>query len=224
MHETRRAQLLEFLAPGFLHTLGNALFTIQGNAQILGRLPDTMRRQREEILAGCARTREALLVYRVIADPAPEGDGLLLGTSLPVLIDMLRVALRERGVGLRVTGPLPVAPVTVSRKGLVVGLVATCHALERGLRGGFDRELELRMQAAGVEFGVEFQALLAPERLPFTLDLTPELETLAPVLAEAGLKLRAAPPRGCAFDVPRLARLAPAAGGDRSGAHEGGDA
>ena len=32
-----QAQLLEFLAPGFLHGISNSLFKIQGQAELLGR-------------------------------------------------------------------------------------------------------------------------------------------------------------------------------------------
>lgn len=84
---------LAFLAPGLLHQLGNQLFAVQGSAQLL---PDDAVNLRARILAAADRGSETLRVLRaLLGDPAPLR--LPLERAMAPLLDVARVALRERG-------------------------------------------------------------------------------------------------------------------------------
>ncbi|MBL8725267.1 MAG: hypothetical protein JNK49_14560 [Planctomycetes bacterium] len=92
-----------FVAPGFLHLLGNVLFTVQGHGLLLSDDPSGTAQAKSAIGQATARGSAALLAMRVLLGEAgqpPQAAGELLAT----LAELLKVPLRERRLGFRVLG------------------------------------------------------------------------------------------------------------------------
>jgi hypothetical protein len=120
--------LLGFLAPGLLHHLGNVLFTIQGNAQVLGLGASETGRAKGAILRAAERGGQALAVWRhLLGDTtsAPVQAGVLLAQ----LAELLRVPVREAQHALDVRHGARQSPVLVDGALFSTVVVATARAL-----------------------------------------------------------------------------------------------
>lgn len=158
--------LLEFLAPGIVHALGNSLFAIRGAAHVLGAAdvpnPDTGKIVADAVEDGV----ETLDALRFLTESRPATRQPAL-TVLRALVNVLRVPLRERGLGIRmdeasVPGTVKPDPSTVARS------VCECvDAMSRDLPEGLDATLVLGQDADGLFVRAES----ASDCLPFPLDL-----------------------------------------------------
>lgn len=194
-----RARLLEFLAPGLLHQLRNALFAIQGQAQLL---ESGATRQRGEILDGVKRAQAALHVLRYLTEEAgPMQPGILL----PRLLDVLRLPMRERGLSLSLQHTSKETPVRVDARLLADTVVSALRAIAAriptGFRGGVHIDL-CAQSPTSVEVTIE----LVPDRaqLPFQVDLqSVQQELHAALSADGGLILLV--DRKLALHLPAMA-------------------
>lgn len=167
------ALLLDFVAPGLLHSLGNQLFAIQGSAHVLGASKQTGR-FRETILEACGKAEHALEVLRhagpANADPPRvEQAGILLVR----LADVCRVPLRERGVRLELAHSSKDSPRRVDARTFVRALceVLRCVAIEVPACYAGELRVDLSDQrGAGVAVDLALRA--DPGCLPFRIGMT----------------------------------------------------
>jgi hypothetical protein len=165
-----RPDTLAFLAPGLLHQLGNVLFTIQGNAQMLGGAEDTGR-ERAAILTAAERGSQAIRLLRcLLGDPAapPTQAGVLLGQ----LAEMLRVPLREQRQMLELRHTARQTPVFVSPSDFCIAVAEALRALVTVLPNGVHGTLVLDLCDQGARHAT-VRVLFAPlaGALPFPLDV-----------------------------------------------------
>ncbi len=161
------ADSLAFLAPGLVHQLGNHLFALQGQAQLL---PEAHAELRQSMLAAVARSGEVVRLLRaIVGDPAP--PRLPPEQALAPLLEVARVALRERGHQLVWHGAhsggsdqADAATVVVATAQALTALVA---ALPDGLTGTFTVECDT--SPAATILRVRFTARAGA--LPFPLGL-----------------------------------------------------
>lgn len=171
-----RSELLEFLAPGLLHSLGNALFKIQGHAQLLGS---------EEILAACRGAVETVDIYRHVLDPEVPTKRTAAGPLLRDLARLLRAHLRERGIMVRWDQGLESTGSKVLRSDLVMPVVTAVHRLGAALPTGFEGALQMDAEATP-DLQVSLCVSPAPGCLPFEVDVTA-------AVADAGTTLKDRP-------------------------------
>lgn len=123
---------LAFLAPGLLHQLGNQLFALQGFAQLMA---DDAGPLRERMLAAVARSGEMLRVLRTaLGDAAPVR--LQLEAALEPLVDMVRVALRERGHQVQWSTTLGGRSIPVDAGAVVAAVARGAHLLAGAVPDG----------------------------------------------------------------------------------------
>jgi hypothetical protein len=163
--------LLEFLAPGVLHGLGNDLFAIRGNAEILAE-KGRPARERDAILAATQHAEHTLDILRLLSAPTGRDQHRQAFALLRHIGEACRFPLRERAVRIVLEHTSHDTPVLVDGSALVRGVVAVVRALAECLPPVSKAilRLDLRHQdqrrvevAARLEPGVEF--------LPFPIDL-----------------------------------------------------
>ncbi len=174
MSADSKPELLEFLAPGLLHGLGNALFRIQGHARLLGS---------EEILAACHSAVETVEIYRQVLDPALPAQRTAAGPLLRDLASLLRAHLRERGIAVRWDPELEGIGRTVRRSDLVMPVVTAAHQLTLALPTGFEGALELQVPRIP-DLLVSLCISPTPGCLPFDVDATAAIAVAASTLAD----------------------------------------
>lgn len=166
-------ELLEFLAPGFLHGLCNTLFKIQGQAQILaGRSPSRDSTQvGPHILTACREGVDAVEIFRLILDPGLSSKPVAAGPLLHGVARLVGSRLLDRGVQIEWDPELETLTHSVRRCDLVLPLVTAMHRLDAALPTGFEGGLSI---TARVEDDLEIQLELAPAVgcLPFDIDLS----------------------------------------------------
>lgn len=166
MPDSATAKLLEFMVPGFLHGMGNALFAIQAQAQVLSTSGEG---DVAEIVTSCGNATAVLDVLRLLS--ATEGAEPVVpsGTALHGILDPMRVGLRDSGTTIDVD-PSAFEATDVVRHGRFVRVVALAAAeihaaVPTGCRGtmrfGWEGPRVLR---------VSF--VVAAEQLPFEADLS----------------------------------------------------
>jgi hypothetical protein len=191
---TRGKDLLQFLAPGFLHQLRNALFAIQGQAQLLGsstaasragsRAGSTPARQRTEILAATKRAQAAVQVLRYLSE---DGGAVQAGILLPRLVDVLRVPMRERGLVVSCQHSSREAPVRVNGTLLSETVVGALKAIAERLPTGFGGSIRVDLCAQDqdkVEIVLELVAVSG--QLPFQVDLLAVQQELQAAISPHG--------------------------------------
>ncbi len=162
---TPAAADLAFLAPGFVHQLGNVLFAMQG--QVLQADAAAAGPALQAIAGQVDRGAAALrLVRHVLGDAGPEPAPV--ARTLAELAELLRVGAREAGVRFEITVgeeaaraadlatfvPAVVAAVRAQLAGIPAGLAAVVRA------EWSDADARLRLAVAP-----------QPGSLPFPLDL-----------------------------------------------------
>ncbi len=160
-------KLTQFLAPGFLHGLGNSLFLIQGQAQ-LHESPGS-----EGILQACKQASLAMDLFRALSqeEQAEAKIGWSAEVLLESLCEMLRPGLRDQGLRLAYAGDGKGQFLQDSRAACLL-VCAVLLQLQDELPTGFAGEIKVTLQAA--EHG-SLQIRIAinhdPSQLPFTVDL-----------------------------------------------------
>lgn len=94
---------VSFVAPGFLHLLGNVLFTVQGHALTMVEGDASGAAAKAAIEQASARGVAALGAMRaLLGEPGqpPQCAGALFAT----MVELLRIPLRERRLGFRIAG------------------------------------------------------------------------------------------------------------------------
>lgn len=174
-----RPETLLFLAPGLLHSLGNMLFTIQGNAQALGS--GDGGREAQAILAAVERGSATLRLLRsLLGDPgaSPLPFGLLLGQ----LAEVLRVPLRELRLGLEVRATARETPTAVDPTDTALLLLEAVHGLVTRLPAGVAGTVVIEpVHYAAQQAIVRLFFQPVPGTLPFPLPIAELLGDLAPV-------------------------------------------
>lgn len=185
---------LAFIVPGLVHRLGNAVFTIQGHAQLLagdGPAAD----QRSAILHAAERGGSTLVVLQSLlghAAAAPQEAGSLLA----VLVDILRVPLRDVGIAVECTAAAGADAVAVDGGAFCPAVLEAVRRLVDLLPGGQAGTLELGLAVptqGGSVVRVGFRADAGS--LPFPVafgDLARGLAAL-PLAGRAGLRWAARP-------------------------------
>lgn len=164
--------LLEFLAPGLVHSLGNHLFAIQGCAHVL-REGQVSQRQRATILEAATQAESALDVLRLLGSGESierrEQAGVLLARLAPIC----RVPLRDRGLRLEIDHSSARRPRVVDARGfsrvVVDLLLRVAGQLPAFVEGTIHLDLaDQDAHSVALELGIEFE----PTCLPFPMDLS----------------------------------------------------
>lgn len=171
MSAKTRAELLEYMAPGFLHGLCNALFKIQGQARMLDRDSSTGSVPAgPDILATCHEAAEAVEIYRIILDPEVHSEPVAAGPLLRDVATLLRGRLQEAGIQIQWDEALESLTHTVRRCDVVLPVVTAMHRLSTALPTGFEGNLTIH---ARWDDGLEVDLGIVPSTgcLPFEVDL-----------------------------------------------------
>lgn len=182
-------ETLAFAAPGLVHRFGNAVFTIQGHAQLLdGDGPHTQKR--DTILAAADRCAATLLVMRSLIGPVgdPPQDALSLLTALA---EILRVPVREAGHVLELVAPTKPVERLVDGGLFCSAVIETVRQFVAALPGGHSGTFELHLANAGrttLGLAVTFRAKAGS--LPFPLPVAELCAQLGRTALPAGERLR----------------------------------
>lgn len=168
------AALMQFLAPGFLHTFGNALFSIQGHGQLLQMPQSDLVRNQEGVLHGCGRARAALDLFRLLMEQRGKIEPGSLGPVLEDSHDVFRVSLREAGLSLKsVELAAPDRDLLVDRRSLFRALGSVLYGICAHLPTGYSGELHWIIQPEPTAGELVFSFALQPDgrQLPFQVEL-----------------------------------------------------
>ena len=165
------SKLIHFLAPGLLHGRGNNLFLIQGNAQLLGNETAQLR---SKILSSCEEAAVSLELCRcvLVGGSGPDrgrGAGVLLGR----LLELLRVSLREHGLGLSWKEEVHQANLEVNAQQLCRTTIQAIWLLVENLPDGLEGQLQVGLDCKDpghVELCLEL--VQDASQLPFGANLT----------------------------------------------------
>jgi hypothetical protein len=197
-------ELLQLLAPGLLHFLGNAVFAAQGRAHLLA--PETdLAADRAAILEALERASGGLNVLRwVLGDESLGPQGLW--PVLQRLHDALRVSLRERGLRLELRGEAVAVGASVPAAAVTRALLAMVLELLHAAAAGVHATVVVEALASNPT-QTELQVLLLPEQgsLPFPLDLRRSADRLQPRLAAENAEVLALPAHGLRLLLRRAA-------------------
>ncbi len=135
--------LLSFLAPGVLHQLGNVLFTIQGNALLIGE----SSREHDAITRAAARGVATVRMLQAVVGSAAVTNEIDVTDLLQQIKELVQVGLREAGRTLDLRLPPSVAPTLVDANSaslaVLLGLYHFVSALPAGMPGAVSLELVL---------------------------------------------------------------------------------
>jgi hypothetical protein len=175
---------LQDLAPGLLHELANALFAVQGRAQLLAA-----GAERDAILAGVRRGQDAVQIARWICGEGG-GERVPAGAFTQKIGEFLRVQLRDQDIALECAaadaGARGLAdPVALGRL-----VAATCRALAPSLAGGGRLCLSCRDDDGALAVAVRVEPAPGSLRYPLAEEalrrrLQRELDALGAALAVA---------------------------------------
>lgn len=186
MSDPATAKLLELMVPGFLHGMGNALFAIQAQAQVLSL---TGKGDADEILTTCGNANAVLDLLRLLAEgvepgaPARAEPGVAAGSALRAILDPMRIGLRDSRVTIKVSDATYVStesvPYGVFARAVALAAAELIARVPTGIRG----ELRMSWDAPRVlrtAFHVD------RGQLPFKADLAPAERSVAAALVDAG--------------------------------------
>src|SRR5262245_53121156 len=183
-----RADTLWYLAPGIVHQLGNALFTLHGRARLLagaepGRIADDVR----AMLDGVERANTGLNVLRWLCEEGRPA-AVPIAQVAQAFVDVARVPLRDRGLTLELAEvprePAPVEPGAICRL-----LTAGCRAVVANLPGQPGGRLALSCTAVGTE--IRFSFGLQAAGVPLPLDQGHAADAIRADLAQAQARAEA---------------------------------
>lgn len=162
---TPAAADLAFLAPGFVHHLGNVLFAMQGH--VLQADAAAAGPALQAIAGQVDRSASALRLFRhAIGDAGPEPAPV--ARTLLELAELARVGAREAGVRLEVAAAEPVGR-SVDLSNFVPATLAAIRALLAAIPSG----MPAVVHATWSEASGRLRLAVAPQAgsLPFPLDL-----------------------------------------------------
>ncbi len=179
------AATLWYLAPGLAHQLGNALFTLQGRARLLAaadpaRVADDCRAIQE----GVDRASAGLNLLRWLLEehrPAPVPIGVLLHS----LAEVVRVPLRDRGIGFEIHATAEAVAPPVDPGPVCQLLTTACRLLAAHLPGMPPGRMALAWTPIGGELRLQFRLQPATGESAFPRDPARTGEALQAELAAA---------------------------------------
>ena len=164
--------LIEFVAPGLLHGLGNNLFAIRGHTQMLGGAQEQIAPAKNALLEASGKALGTLEVLRYLLGDARPDSRPQAGILLHRICEVLVVPLRERGVRLRLERGSSEVPLAVDGTVLCQTVVELMRRLSERLPHGFEGSLIVdlasqRAQELVLTLEIESSASL----LPFPVDV-----------------------------------------------------
>ena len=202
MNDQDRWGLLEYIAPGFLHGMGNTLFKIQAYTQVIENpSADAEIQAGPGILAACKDAAHVLEVFRVVLDPTAQTEPVEAGRLLEDLLHMMRGRMREDGVQVVVGGDGFDLPQAVRPRDVVLPVLVSMRCLGRALPSGMQGELAI---TASWQQGLEVDLALHPAAgcLPFEVDLQGPLLDTSASLSGGGEVHARADERGLRIIIP----------------------
>lgn len=177
--------LIAFVAPGFVHALGNSLFAIHGQAQLIREVQGETGRARAQLLKASRKALDGLDILRFLLGDTPTGESAQAGVLLYRLCDFLRVPLRERGLRLKFRHGSSEAPQIVDGVAMCRSVVHLAAALIERLPTGFEGSwvVDLAGQGAG-EVQLTFTLRNDEALLPFPIELEEIADAVRPELEE----------------------------------------
>jgi len=181
--------LVDFMLPGLLHGLGNAVFSIQGFAQLLGTQQGDGERERTAILEASDKARAALVVFHQISGEAPvDAPGVPAGQALRRLGEFLAVPLRDSGLRLQIADPSSDEAVSVDGTALSCAVVEVLRHAAGGVPSGFEGSVQLAVTTApGGGVTVVITIAASASRLPFPVDLGRVADSACDCLRDHGV-------------------------------------
>ena len=183
--------LLEFLAPGLVHELNNAVFKIQGNAQT-ATLPGATGRGLGEVLKHAKQAQATLELLRsLVPDDGGAGTMMQCGVLLPQICALLGVPMRRHGLVAQFrhsSRQSPgLAPVTTTARAVLGLAKEIAHDVPLGFRGVFLVDLVQQTPVIALRLAVTGN----PAMLPFPIDLRPALARSGAWLASVNVHAEA---------------------------------
>ena len=142
------AELIEFVAPGLLHGLGNRLFAIHGHAQMLRGGGEDVDKERGAILKASDAARQTLEVFRYLlgeraADASPHAGKILCN-----LLGTISMSLRDHGLRVDLEEDVGDVPVRADGVALCQCVVQVLRALAPEPADGLQRRVRVGVQAS----------------------------------------------------------------------------
>lgn len=155
---TNAPAALWYLAPGLVHLLGNALFTVHGRVRLLtvgdpAQLADDCR----AIADGVDRAHEALALLRWLVEDSRQTP-VALDVVLRAVCDVARVPLRDHGLALELEAVPAMAALPVDPGPTCRLVVAVLRLLGTEHSGGAAGQVRLTATAVGSEVLLRFAA------------------------------------------------------------------
>ncbi len=197
--------LLAFLSPGLVHSLGNQIFAIQGNARLLASGQGQSNRYKNTILEACRNAEHGVEVLRYLTEDrsAPTCRPVQVGPLLSRVCHVARVPFRDRGLTLSCGHSSSEVPRLVDPVVFVHCVAGTFQAIAEGLPTVFHGTVLVDLEAQGAG---RVSLLLTIESkqamLPFPLELDRIEHRLTPRFRDHGAEVRAEPPDRLRLSLP----------------------
>jgi len=175
-------EALIFIAPGLVHRLGNAMFTIQGHVQLMADV-ESSPADRQTILQEARRGSRALTLMRTLVGHE-QVDSEAAADVLVVVGELLAIPVREAGHTLVVQPAGAVGSRAIRPGTFYPAVIHAVRLLLQALPQGRPAGIELRVDA-GEHEQVEVAVRFVPQEgnLPFPLAMDGVVEELRVVLA-----------------------------------------
>ncbi len=177
---------LRFLLPGLAHSLNNALFAIQGRAQMIAAVDGDPTPNATAILSAATRARATLEVLCVLHGQPTAAQNA--ARWLEQLGEFLAVPLREHRLGVECLAEPDRRAARIDPRPLVVGVVEVVRRLVEALPSGFAGDIVLRLPDPAPEtLTVEIAIRREPDQLPFPVDAEAVLGAAGAALTQEGI-------------------------------------
>jgi len=186
------AQRMLFLAPGLVHGLSNALFAMQGHAQLIGSRGPDLNQDREAILKANEQAQGSVWFLRILLRDPGAHPVAQAGVVLRRLGDVLRVPCRHRGLSIDVQHSAEGIPAMVEGAPFVEALTAAVAGLLEEVPAGFEGAVALDLAHQDGD-GVEVRVTLSPRSaiLPFPVAAEDLCDTIRREIANSALAVSA---------------------------------
>ena len=162
MGDPRTARMLQFLAPGFLHGLSNALFAIRSYGTLLAQRgahgacePGSEPGMAEDPAADLAaiqeagsRAGDALAIYRLFVEADGDDSHRAAGPLLRELLAQARITLRDRGLRVEVEDAAYETTRSLPARDFAFSLVQALVELDDELPDGFQGRVTVAWDGA----------------------------------------------------------------------------
>ena len=186
------ASLLHFLAPGFVHGIGNDLFQIQARAQLLGTADRDVQADRQDLLAACQGAGSSLSILRLLlADGVADDAVRSAGPLLSELCAMMRIRLQGCGLTVVADDAVFSFPARVVERSFARAVALAGHGIARALPTGFRGTLRIDVEPPNA---LRLQVVLDAEYLPFAVDLLPVADAVREAISSTCWSVRTLAP------------------------------